>query len=70
MHFNCLLELNETYESIIKNIENIRCNKECIKDEFDKEDFLKKLGENEKNKKLFEKLLKMTGNLHVFNKEK
>lgn len=68
--FNCLLELNETYESIIKNIENIRCNKECIKDEFDKEDFLKKLGENEKNKKLFEKLLKMTGNLHVFNKEK
>jgi hypothetical protein len=69
--FNCLLELNETYESIIKNIENIRCNKECIKDEFDKEDFLEKLGEGgEKNKKLFEKLLKMTGNLHVLTKEK
>ena len=69
--FNCLLELNETYESIIKNIENIRCNKECIKDEFIKEDFLEKLGEeNEKNKKLFEKLLKITGNLHILNKEK
>lgn len=69
--FNCLLELNETYESIIKNIENIRCNKECIKDEFVKEDFLGKLGENnEKNKKLFEKLLKISGNLHVLNKEK
>lgn len=69
--FNCLLELNETYESIIKNIENIRCNKECIKDEFIKEDFLEKLGENnEKNKKLFEKLLKISGNLHVLTKEK
>ena len=75
--FNCLLELNETYESIIKNIENIRCNKECIKDEFDKEDFLEKLGLNgekgekgEKNRKLFEKLLKITGNLHVLTKEK
>ena len=69
--FNCLLELNETYESIIKNIENIRCKKECIKDEFVKEDFLGKLGENnEKNKKLFEKLLKISGNLHVLNKEK
>lgn len=69
--FNCLLELNETYESIIKNIENIRCNKECINDEFDKEDFLEKLGENnEKNKKLFEKLLKITGDLHVLTKEK
>ena len=72
--FNCLLELNETYESIIKNIENIRCNKECIKDEFDKEDFLEKLSLNgekgEKNKKLFEKLLKITGNLHILNKEK
>lgn len=66
--FNCLLELNETYESIIKNIENIRCNKECIKDEFDKEDFLEKLGE--KNRKLFEKLLKITGNLHILTKEK
>ena len=69
--FNCLLELNETYESIIKNIENIRCNKVCIKDEFIKEDFLEKLGENnEKNKKLFEKLLKISGNLHVLTKEK
>ena len=69
--FNCLLELNETYESIIKNIENIRCNKGCIKDEFIKEDFLEKLGENnEKNKKLFEKLLKITGDLHVLTKEK
>lgn len=68
--FNCLLELNETYESIIKNIENIRCNKECIKDEFVKENFLEKLGENEKNKKLFEKLLKMTCNLQILNKDK
>ena len=70
--FNCLLELNRTYESIIKNIENIRCNKECIKDEFVEENFLEQLGLNgeEKNRKLFEKLLKMTGNLHVLTKEK
>ena len=40
-------------------------------DEFIKEDFLEKLGEgDEKNRKLFEKLLKITGNLHILNKEK
>ena len=66
--FNCLLNLNHTYENIVKTISDIRCHKDCITEEFIKEDFLTKI-KNEKYKELFKKLLKLSHNHKVMNKE-
>ena len=67
--FNCLLDLNQTYENIIKNISDIRCHKECISGDFVKEEFLLKI-ENIKFRELFEKLLKIVSGHKIMNKEK
>ena len=66
--FNCLLNLNHTYENIVKTISDIRCHKDLITEEFIKEDFLTKI-KNEKYKELFTKLLKISHNHKVMNKE-
>ena len=66
--FNCLLNLNHTYENIVKTISDIRCHKDLITEEFIKEDFLTKI-KNEKYKELFTKLLKISHNHKVINKE-
>ena len=66
--FNCLLNLNHTYENIVKTISDIRCHKDLITEEFIKEDFLIKI-KNEKYKELFTKLLKISHNHKVMNKE-
>jgi len=66
--FNCLLNLNHTYENIVKTISDIRCNKDLITEEFIKEDFLTKI-KNEKYKELFTKLLKISHNHKVMNKD-
>lgn len=60
--FNCLLNLNETYKTIIKNIQNINSDKNHISD-FDKNIFLDKI-EN-KNKDLFIKLLKIINDFEI-----
>ena len=67
--FNCLLDLNQTYENIIHNIGNIRCHKECVKDDFVEEEFLKRI-ENEKFRNLFEKFMKVSTGFRIMNKEK
>ena len=67
--FNCLLNLNQTYENIINNIGNIRCHKECIKDDFVKEEFLKMI-ENDKFRNLFEKFIKVVTGFRIMNKGK
>jgi len=66
--FNCLLNLNHTYENIVKTISDIRCHKDLITEEFIKEDFLTKI-KNEKYKELFTKLLKLSHNHKIINKE-
>jgi hypothetical protein len=67
--FNCLLNLNQTYEMIIKNISDIRCHKECISGDFDREDFLLKV-ETDKFRELFTKLFKVVSGHKIMNKEK
>jgi len=66
--FNCLLNLNHTYENIVKTISDIRCHKDCISEEFIEEDFLTKI-KNDKFRELFTKLLKLSHNHKVMNKE-
>jgi len=67
--FNCLLNLNQTYEMIIKNISDIRCHKECISGDFVKEDFLLKV-ETDKFRELFTKLFKVVSGHKIMNKNK
>ena len=67
--FNCLLNLNQTYEKIVKTISDIRCHKDCIAEDFMEEEFLLKV-ENDKFRELFAKLLKIVSGHKIMNKEK
>ena len=67
--FNCLLNLNHSYEKIVKTISDIRCHKDCITEDFMEEEFLLKV-ENDKFRELFAKLLKIVSGHKIMNKEK
>ena len=64
--FNCLLNLNHSFETIIDSIKNIETKKDCISETFDKEEFISKLS-NDKFIKLFEKFIKICSSYSITN---
>jgi len=67
--FNCLLNLNHTFDTIVSNIKDIQCNKDCISEKFNEAEFLLSI-DNEKYRGLFDKFLRIIDGYKVMNKEK